>query len=257
MDRRTFNTLVSLSGLKGLDPHHGRALAPSTSASPENGNNRRFSPQFDPVERASRHAIVRESPAVNLFEGAVLGNGHMGVIVTTRPDSLKIHFGHNSVLDIRAKSIPMDELGTFEELWGKFKKGDRGWLKAYNKKATEPSDTQEPRPWPCGSLLIGFDRRDAELIGHTVHIDSGVLKVHFLVRGEPQILEVFTDFSADRLWMRMVDASGTGNSRTLPSDGSVSQEGMPSQQWKDAHTITFRQILQASFRSRAGIAPCS
>ena len=185
--------------------HPDSGLAPNSAAIPENGDPELSSSSFDPVERAAKHAIARDTPATNFFEGAVLGNGHMGMIVTTRPDSVKIYFGHNSVLDIRAKYVPMDELGTFEDLWGKFKKGDRGWLDAYNKKATEPSDTQEPRPWPCGSLLIGFDRRDTELLGHVLHIETGVLEVRFLVRGEPQTLQMFTDLNADRLWMRMVD----------------------------------------------------
>jgi hypothetical protein len=243
MDRRTFNNLLGLGGLKSLDPRLERALAPSSGTPSESDHAQIPFHPFDPVERAGRHAIVRDGPAVNFFEGAVLGNGHLGVIVTTRPDSLKVYFGHNSVLDIRAKSIPMDELGTFEELWGKFKKGDRGWLEAYNKKATEPSDTQEPRPWPCGSLLIGFDRRDAELIGHTLHIESGILEIRILVRGELRILQAFTEFSADRLWLRMVDARGKEISAPFLRMVLSSHEGMPSQQWKDEHTVTFRQVL--------------
>ena len=243
MNRRTFNALVSLGGLRGLVSHPDSGLAPNSAAIPENGDPELSSSNFDPVERAAKHTIARDTPATNFFEGAVLGNGHMGIIVTTRPDSVKIYFGHNSVLDIRAKYVPMDELGTFEDLWGKFKRGDRGWLDAYNKKATEPSDTQEPRPWPCGSLLIGFDRRDAELLGHVLHIDTGVLEVRFLVHGELQILQMFADLNADRLWMRMVDAKG----REIPAPFlrmvMSPQEGMPSHQWRDSHTFTFRQVL--------------
>jgi len=198
---------------------------------------------FDPVERAARHAIFRDKPATSFFQGAVLGNGRMGVIVTTRPDSLKVYFGHDSVLDIRAGFVPMEKLGTFEELWSKFKKGDRGWVESYNKVATEPSDTRPPRPWPCGSLLIGFDRRDAELLGHILHIDTGMLEVRFLVRGKPETLQVFTDLGADRLWMRMLDARGREISAPFLRMAMTPQEGMPTGQWSDPHTFTFRQVL--------------
>lgn len=248
MNRRTFNTLVGLGGLRGIIPQ-SRSISESASASriSEIGKGAWGGAPlpFDPVERAARHSIRRDTPAINFFEGGVLGNGHMGVVVTTRPDSVKIYFGHNSVMDIRAKYIPMDQLGTFEDLWAKYKQGDRGWLEAYNKAAVEPSDTQAPHPWPCGSFLIGFDRRDVELLGHAVNISNGLLEVRFLVNGKPQTLEIFTDFHADRLWMRMLDANGREARAPFLRMSMLPQEGMPSEQWKDAHTFTFRQVLQS------------
>jgi len=264
VDRRTFNALIGVGGLGGLTNPRSLSASPAPAPSAQNAKAESEPASFplDPVERAARHTIVRDLPATSFFEGAVLGNGHMGVIVTTRPDSVKIYFGHNSVLDIRAKYVPLDELGTFEDLWGKYKKGDRGWLEAYNKKATEPSDTQEPRPWPCGSLFIGFDRRDTELLGHVLNIGTGLLEVRFLVHGEPQSLQAFTDLTADRLWMRMVDLKGREVPAPFLRIYLSPQEGMPSQAWKDSHTSTFRQILaglqpdpsrdralQASFRT--------
>lgn len=56
---------------------------------------------FNPTARASRHPIVRNTPAVDFFEGALLGNGGLGAVVCTRPDAIMIHFGHNNVWDIR------------------------------------------------------------------------------------------------------------------------------------------------------------
>ncbi len=137
----------------------------------------------------------------------------------------------------------MDELGTFEELWAKYKRGDRGWLEAYNKRATVPSDTQEPRPWPCDSFLLGFDRRDAELLGHSLDISTGILDVRFLVRGQPQTLQMFVDYDADFLWLRMVDGHGTEIPAPFLRMTLSAQEGMPTQQWRDSHTCTFRQVL--------------
>ena len=245
MNRRTFNALIGAGGLGGLTNPHGLSALPNPAAVAQNGKTdpeHSLSP-FDPVERAARHAIVRDLPATSFFEGAVLGNGHMGAIVTTRPDSIKIYFGHNSVRDIRAKHVPMDRVGTFEDLWAKYKKGDRGWLEAYNKQATEPSDTQEPGPWPCGSLLMGFDRRDTELLGHTLNIATAILEVRFLIRDEPQTLQLFTDLGSDRLWMRMVDAKGREVAAPFFRIYLSCQDGMPSKQWRDSHTSTFRQIL--------------
>jgi hypothetical protein len=198
-----------------------------------------------PLERAARHAIVRDEPATDFFEGAVLGNGRMGVIVTTRPDSLKLYFGHNSVLDIRAKYVPMEKLGTFEDLWGKFKKGDRGWVENYNELAQEPVRTRAPRPWPCGWLLLGFDRRDAELLGYTLHIDKAMLEVRFLRGGKTETLQIFIELDADRLWMRMVDAGGREIAAPFLRIVMSPQAGLPSFAWGNAHAFTFRQVLPA------------
>lgn len=72
-------------------------------------------------ERAQRHAITVDKPAVNFFEGALLGNGGMGVVVTTRPDRVLLHFGHNSVWDIRVAENHAEEFGTFAEVLEKVK----------------------------------------------------------------------------------------------------------------------------------------
>jgi hypothetical protein len=59
----------------------------------------------NPARQARRHSIALDKPAVNFFEGAVLGNGGMGVVVVTRPDALHFHFGHNNVWDtLRCRS---------------------------------------------------------------------------------------------------------------------------------------------------------
>ena len=130
---------------------------------------------LDAVERARRHAIERRGPAVDFFEGALLGNGAMGAVVTTRPDAVVIHFGHNEVWDIRAEEVPSSAVGQFADLWKRFQNGDRSWVEGYNKRAGKPDSNKYPRPWPCGALLLGFDRRDGEVLGHTVHLDSGVV----------------------------------------------------------------------------------
>ncbi|MDR1859885.1 MAG: hypothetical protein LBR06_03050, partial [Bacteroidales bacterium] len=76
---------------------------------------------FDGADLARRHPIALNKPAVNFFEGAVLGNGGLGVVVTTRPDAIHFHFGHNNVWDIRITEDNQDKTGTFEEVFARVK----------------------------------------------------------------------------------------------------------------------------------------
>ena len=66
-------------------------------------------PDFTPIEM--------NKPAQDFFEGGVLGNGGMGVIVCTRPDAVVLYFGHNNVWDIRVAENNRDKLLTFDEVW--------------------------------------------------------------------------------------------------------------------------------------------
>ena len=52
---------------------------------------------FNSFERAKLHPITYDHPAIDFFEGALLGNGAMGVVVTTRPDAIVLYFGHNNI----------------------------------------------------------------------------------------------------------------------------------------------------------------
>ena len=122
---------------------------------------------FQPFERSKEHPILLNKPAVNFFEGALLGNGGLGVVVTTRPDSVLLHFGHNSVWDIRVAENHQDEIGTFAEIFKKVKAippdleamEEDPWYSQYLDMTQENYRAPYPRPFPCGSLLLGFDRR--------------------------------------------------------------------------------------------------
>jgi hypothetical protein len=85
------------------------ALRPAAAAAEPPPRPRAGRSSFEPFERASCHPIVRERPAVNFFEGALLGNGGLGVVVTTRPDAVVLRFGHNDVWDIRVAEEHADE----------------------------------------------------------------------------------------------------------------------------------------------------
>jgi len=76
---------------------------------------------FNSFERAKLHSISSDQPAIDFFEGALLGNGAMGVVVTTRPDAIVLYFGHNNVWDIRIAEDNREKVGTFKEVFSKVK----------------------------------------------------------------------------------------------------------------------------------------
>src|ERR1035437_5780283 len=76
---------------------------------------------FSSFERAKLHPIALDRPAIDFFEGAILGNGGMGVVVTTRPDGIVIYFGHNNVWDIRVAENNREKIKNFEYVFNKVK----------------------------------------------------------------------------------------------------------------------------------------
>ena len=172
--------------------------------------------QIPSLSRAADHAIVRDRPSVNFFEGALLGNGGLGAVVCVRPDAVMIHFGHNSVWDIRLAEDHQDKIGTFQEIFDRVKTipaslallTDDPWYDEYLKIVQQNYRAPYPRPFPCGTVVFGFDRRVAESLGHRLDIATGICEVYFLVNGERQTLQIVTEMTADRVWLRMVDADG-------------------------------------------------
>ncbi len=173
-------------------------------------------PDFDPFDRAGRHPITLDRPTRNFFDGALLGNGGLGAVVATRPDAIAFHFGHNSVWDIRVAEDHKDEVGTFEEVMEKVKAIPADlprlemdeWFNDYYLKMQANYRKPYPRPFPCGTFVIGFDRRHVQVLAHVLFIDTGLCEVSLLADGVPCTLQVFTDMQADRLWIRLVDVDG-------------------------------------------------
>lgn len=217
----------------------------------------RSSDDWQSIDRAGLHFIERNQPAVDFFQGALLGNGGLGVVVTTRPDAVVIHFGHNDVWDIRLAEDNREKLGTFEELFRRVRQipADRSpesepWLREYIEMAGANYRKPYPRPFPCGTLLLGFDRRQAELLGHRLHIDSGLCEVRFLIGGKLSVLEIFADLTADRLWLRMADETGRPcgapfeRLRLIPDPeaaGTMPRFSVGTN--SPPHTVSFRQTL--------------
>ncbi|MCG8310732.1 MAG: hypothetical protein MI975_25305 [Cytophagales bacterium] len=172
---------------------------------------------FSSFEKAKRHPLEINKPAIDFFEGALLGNGAMGVVVTTRPDGVLMYFGHNNVWDIRIAEDHKEEIGTFNYVFNKVKKipdslkmlTDDPWYAEYSRIAAENYRKPYPRPFPCGSVLLGFDRRNAEMLGHKLDISNGLCEVYLLTNDKQKVtLQLFTDISSDKLWMQLVDAKG-------------------------------------------------
>ncbi|MDR2375570.1 MAG: hypothetical protein LBD96_03930 [Treponema sp.] len=168
---------------------------------------------LNPVERARQHSITLDKPAINFFAGAVLGNGGMGVVVTTRPDAVQFHFGHNKVWDIRIAEDYQDETGTFEEIINRVKAlppglksiRDDKWFDDYFNKMSANYSKPYPRPFPCGTVVLGFDRRQVELLGHRIDISTGLCEVYLLNGSLRNTFQLFADMTADEVWFRLVD----------------------------------------------------
>ncbi len=201
----------------------------------------------DAFVRAGRHPLRMDKPAPAFFEGAVLGNGALGVTVCPRPDAVMLHFGHNAVWDIRLAEENKDKLLPFEQIWERVKRDtpeDQAWFSEYCRMARENYRKPYPRPWPCGTVIFGLDRRLAEVLGHRVNIDTGICEVFFLMDTKTVTLEIFTDMGADRVWMRMKDAAGQpiaapfNRLRLMPEQGE-----MATKEHAAEDTLTFRQVL--------------
>jgi len=223
---------------------------------------------FNPLARARLHPITCDKPAVNFFEGALLGNGGLGVVVTTRPDSLAIRFGHNNVWDIRLSERNADQIGTFQETFNRIKAIPETYATlsqdadyaAFIKIMESNYAKRHPHPYPCGSLILSWDRRRAEVIGHRLDIASGLCEVYFLREDQKFTAQIFVSMAADQVWLRTVDADGQpiaapfNRIRLLPNpNAAVPPFGLtlPDPQLPEPQTpptihsemITFRQTL--------------
>ncbi|QUL56476.1 hypothetical protein KDC22_08265 [Paenibacillus tritici] len=221
-------------------------------------SNHTASGQVHTREQARRHNITFAGPAADFFEGALLGNGGLGVVVTTRPDALMLHFGHNNVWDIRIAEHHAEEIMTFQEVYGRIAVlpadlphlTDNPWYREYCEMAGDNYSQPYPRPMPCGSLLLRFDRRKAEVLGHTVHIGEGRCTIDFLIGGNPAVFELFVEADQDRVWMSVTD-SATGNqvplfheARLIPDPKTPLE--FPPAHWENeaaAGLLAFTQIL--------------
>jgi hypothetical protein len=149
----------------------GEALpAPAgLAASPERAS-------LDGFQIVRRHAMVRELPGLNFFEGMLLGNGDIGVCAVVRPDALGLHIGKSDSWDIRVSEDIEEHVLTFQELlklWNRAsdeakRQGKPDMLsledsidffREYTNKVASSYARPWPRPWPCGTVWLHWDPR--------------------------------------------------------------------------------------------------
>ncbi|OFY12909.1 MAG: hypothetical protein A2X05_10390, partial [Bacteroidetes bacterium GWE2_41_25] len=214
---------------------------------------------FSSFDRAKLHPVTMDKPAIGFFDGALLGNGGMGAVVTTRPDAIVIYFGHNNVWDIRVAEDNRDKVKTFDYVFKKVSAipdtlallTDDPWYAEYSAMAAENYRKPYPRPFPCGTVLLGFDLRNAELLGHSLDISTGLCEVSLLTsEGKKIKFQVFTDMTGDKLRMKLVDESGNpvrnifDRVRVMP-DPSTPKEFPLYKATEDlpGGTLSFRQVM--------------
>ncbi|MFD2333043.1 glycoside hydrolase N-terminal domain-containing protein [Cohnella sp. GCM10020058] len=213
------------------------------------------------MERAAAHGIRYDRPAATFFEGALLGNGKLGAVVTTRPDAIVIHFGHNNVWDIRIAENNKEKIGTFERLFARLKEipahygslSEDPWYREYVEMAAENYAKPYPRPMPCGSLLLGFDRRRVEVLGHTLRIHDGMCEIDLLADGRSVQLLAFVEQDSDALRLAVKTDDGPGtvpavfNRVKLIADPETPKELPAPKPYIDAKRgqLAFRQRLPA------------
>lgn len=172
---------------------------------------------LDSVSIARKHPVTFEGPAPNFFEGALMGNGGLGVVVTTRPDAVCLHLGHNNVWDIRVRERNMDKIGTFQEVFLKIKEFHanpenvelKEWYETYMTLMGENYlSVKYPRPFPCGTVMLFYDRRDAEVLGHTLDISQGLVTVRILTVEGISEVRIVVHPAEDKIVLRMFDSGG-------------------------------------------------
>lgn len=213
--------------------------------------------QFSSIANAKEHSLIHDGPAPDFFEGALIGNGGLGAVVCTRPDAIAIRFAHNNVWDIRIAENNKEKLGNFQEIFEKVKNIDSNleslkedsWYSEYINMARENYAKPYPRPFPCGSLLFGFDRRKVEVIGHKLDISTGLVTIQLLLNQKSTAyLKLFADIQNDRVWMKLVDETGNllpncfNRVRLIP-DSTTPKEFPKYESFQNGRNISFRQVL--------------
>ena len=207
---------------------------------------------MDILSLAKKHSITRDVASPDFFEGAVMGNGGLGLVVCTRPDALVLHLGHNSIWDIRLAEDHKGKVGTFDEIWGRVLADkdhfpERDWFRAYHQTVTKSyHDYSYPRPWPASSVYLFFDRKEYEVLGHTLDLSDGLLTVALeTADGKKRFVKVAVAMDRDAVVCRAEDENGSetplfDRMRIIPRQPD---EGIPAY---ETLTKGFRQLLPAN-----------
>ncbi len=168
--RREFLQTSALVAVGEALPGHARptghrALAASPEHEPLNG-----------FEIARRHAMTRDLPGPDFFQGMLLGNGDVGVCAVVRPDAFGLHIGKSDSWDIRVSEDIDRHVLTFQDLlklWSRASEEAKrlgkpdmlsleyniDFFREYTNKVASSYSRPWPRPWPCGTVWIHWDPR--------------------------------------------------------------------------------------------------
>lgn len=164
---------------------------------------------------AKKHSIKQELAAPDFFEGALMGNGNLGLVVCTRPDGIVLYLGHNDIWDIRIEEGHKDKIGTFQEIWTRIlaAEGDihnETWYQDYEREVTASyHDYLYPRPYPASSTYLLWDKNEYEVMGHSLDISTGLLTVTLQnTAGDFYFISIFVSQDSDTVYCRATDAAG-------------------------------------------------
>ena len=172
-------------------------------------------PTLDGFNIARRCSIVRTLPTPGFFEGMLLGNGDIGVCVTTRPDALVFHIGKSDSWDIRV-SEHAGEILTFaklQELWERasaeakranrpgmlFLERDVPFFREYTDKVTASYSKLWPRPWPCGIVYVEWDASRVQIVRQTLDLSRGHYILELNDNGRPLRIDAFVNTTTGHL----------------------------------------------------------
>lgn len=164
----------------------------------------------------SAHDLRWDHPTPRFLDGALLGNGGLGAVVTTRPDAIVLHLGHNDVWDRRIDESHREHIRTFREVLSRVEAidpdvsriEDDPWFDEYRAQMISPYAAPYPRPLGCGSLVLGLDRRHTQMLGHDLEIATGVCRVRLQHDGANLTVELFVDQDLDDVHVRCIDSDG-------------------------------------------------
>jgi alpha-L-fucosidase 2 len=189
-------------------PHPPAAKRPHPRAAP--------SPAVDGLAGARRCSVIRTAATPNFFEGMLLGNGDIGVCVTTRPDALVFHLGKSDSWDIRVSEEHAGEVLPFTgvlELWGRasaeakrlgkpdmiYLEREIPFLREYADKTAASYAKVWPRPWPCGIVYIHWDASRVQVIRQTLDPSRGHYLLELLDNGQPLQVDAFVNTTTGHL----------------------------------------------------------
>lgn len=163
--------------------------------------------------KAKEHPIQSDVPSPDFFEGALLGNGGLGLVVCARPDAIVLHLGHNNVWDVRIDEGHKDNIGTFKEVWSKIQDGNGGislkdneFYKKYYDNCVAAYTKPYPRPFPCGSIYFFLNIKEFEVLGHKLDISNGLLSVSIISsKNEIIYFQIFVSKADDSIFIKTVD----------------------------------------------------